>query len=137
MSTVEQLVAAVQRADLALTDTLLREHPDLRARLNDPLPGIAFGGTILQPAVSRQNRAMIELLVANGADINAKSHWWAGGFSLLETAPLEIVPFLIERGARLDVQSASRLSKLDELTRLLDADPSLVTARAGDGQTPL
>src|SRR5690606_37933797 len=72
-----------------------------------------------------------------GADLNARSQWWAGGFGLLDWASPELSEHALRRGAVLDVHSAARLGKVDVLRRLLDEDPARVHARGGDGQTPL
>jgi ankyrin repeat protein len=137
MSPEEQLVDAVRNNDLDAATRLLGTHPQLAAKLNDPLPGLPFDATILQPAVRLQNREMIALLQLAGADINTKTHWWAGGFSVLDFAEPDFVPFLLERGAVMTAHAAARLGKLDELERLVRADPSIVNAPGGDGQRPL
>jgi len=79
---------------------------------------------------------MIELLLAHGANINQRSHWWAGGFGVLDDDH-GLADFLIERGANVDIYAASRLGRLDTIRLLLDEDRSGVHARGGDGQTPL
>jgi ankyrin repeat protein len=48
-----------------------------------------------------------------------------------------MVEFLTDRGAVLDAHSASRLGMMAKLRELVAADPGLVHARGGDGQTPL
>jgi ankyrin repeat protein len=48
-----------------------------------------------------------------------------------------MAPLLIARGARVDAHAAARLGMAERLADLLDADPSLVHARGGDGKTPL
>ncbi|MBI2299548.1 MAG: ankyrin repeat domain-containing protein, partial [Armatimonadetes bacterium] len=74
---------------------------------------------------------------AHGADINRRSDWWAGPFGILDgTTPAE-AEALMARGAKLDVWSAAHLGRLDDLAAMLDADPELIHARGGDGQTPL
>ena len=80
---------------------------------------------------------MIDVLLAAGADVNAKSQWWAGGFGFLHTADPELAEYAIERGAVVDVHAAARLGRLDRLRELIEADPQSVHARGGDGQTPL
>ena len=70
--------------DAAAASETLTQHPELRARLDEPLPGLPFDSTVLLAAVWRRNRPMIELLLANGANINQRSHWWAGGFGVLD-----------------------------------------------------
>jgi ankyrin repeat protein len=133
---LEILAALVNANDLDGVRDLLARHPELGARLDIPLPGYAFGGTALLAAVQRSNREMIDLLLRAGADINGRSHWWAGSFGVLDD-DRGLAPFLIERGARVDVHAASRLGMLDRLQALIAADPALVHARGGDGQTPL
>jgi hypothetical protein len=80
---------------------------------------------------------MIDVLLAAGADVNARSQWWAGGFGLLHTADPELAAYAIERGAVVDVHAAARLGRLDRLRELIEGDPRRVHARGGDGQTPL
>jgi ankyrin repeat protein len=133
---IEQLAAAVHENDSAQVQQVLARHPELRSRLNDPLPGGAFGATALLAAVHHRNREMIEVLLRAGADINARSHWWAGSFGVLD-ADTELAPFLIDRGATVDVHAAARLGMTARVEELISADPSRVHARGGDGQTPL
>ena len=133
---VAALVAAVKANDLALARRTLEHHPELKTRLNDPLPGFAFGATPLLAALPSGNHEMIDLLLRAGADINQRSHWWAGSFGVLDDDH-GLAPFLIERGARVDVHAAARLGMMDRLAELVAADPGLVHARGGDGQTPL
>src|SRR5262249_36756015 len=69
-------------------------------------------------------------------------HWWAGGFGVLDHAadperPAWLAPFLIERGAIVDMHAATRLGRLDRMKELVNADPAQVHIRGGDGQTPL
>jgi hypothetical protein len=80
---------------------------------------------------------MLEVLLEAGADINARSKWWAGGFGLLDTAGPAVAARAIERGATVTVHAAARLGMIDKLKELIAADPALVHARGGDGQTPL
>lgn len=113
--------------------------PAVRAGLDGPIPGGAFGQTALIAAVQRADRDVIDVLLGAGADINQKSHWWAGGFHVLDDAWKEpwLAPFLIERGATVEIHHAVRLGKTDDVRRMLAADPALVHARGGDGQLPL
>jgi hypothetical protein len=133
---IEQLAAAVHANDTWQVQQVLEQHPELRSRLDEPLPGGAFGATALLAAVNRRNRDMIDVLLGAGAGINARSHWWAGSFGVLD-GDTELAPFLIDRGATVDVHAAARLGMLARIEALVSADPSLVHARGGDGQTPL
>ena len=136
---IEAFGAAVRDNDAARVAELLASHPELKSTINGPLPGGHFGATALIVAAQHANRDMIEALLASGADVNQRSHWWAGGFSPLDDG--ENVPwladFLIERGAVLDPPTAAQLGRLDELKALIAADPQAVHARGGDGQTAL
>jgi ankyrin repeat protein len=136
MDPVEEIVAAVKTDDVPRATACLDRHPELRARLNDALPGLPFDGTLLLAAVSRQNRSMIDLLLERGADINQRSHWWAGGFGVLD-GDHHLTDFLVQRGATVDIHAAARRGRSDAVKTMLDSDPALARARGGDGQTPL
>lgn len=111
---------------------LLAEHPFLRQTLDEPL------GPFDSPLIIHvRSRAMLDALVEAGADIDARSHWWAGGFGILDYAAPDIALYAVERGARVDAHAAARLGLIDTLRSLLARDPGLVHARGGDGQTPL
>jgi ankyrin repeat protein len=130
------LLAAIKADDPDAARGVLRDHPELKARLNDPIPGGAFGATPLLAAMPWANREMIDVLLEAGADINRRSHWWAGGFGVLDD-DRGLASFLIERGARVDAHAAARLGMTDTLAELVRENPQLVQARGGDGQTPL
>lgn len=130
------LVAAIHSNKASQVRAVLERYPELRGKLNDTMPGLHFGATPLLAAVPFTNREIIDLLLESGADINQKSHWWAGGFGVLDD-DRGLAPFLIERGARVDVHAAAKLGMMDVLERLVSAEPPLVRARGGDGQTPL
>ncbi len=133
---IEALAAAVHANDPSRVQQVLERHPALRSRLDDPLPGGAFGSTALLTAVHQRNQDTIDVLLRAGANINARSHWWAGSFGVLDNDS-GLAPFLIERGATVDGHAAARLGMLARLEELISADPALVHARGGDGQTPL
>jgi ankyrin repeat protein len=131
-----QFAKAVMADDVRGVTELLAQHPELKSRLNDALPDGSFGQTALIAAVQRTNRAMIDLLLASGADINGKSHWWAGGFGVMDD-DRGLASWLMERGATLTPHAAARLGMLDRLAEMIGRDPALVHSRGGDGQTPL
>lgn len=131
-----ELTTAIRAKDVAGTRRVLALHPELKQALNEPMYDAHFGATALIAAVGTGNRELVDLLLDTGADINQRSHWWAGGFGVLDgDSPL--VPYLIERGARVDAYSAARHGMMDRLRSLVEADPSVVRMRGGDGQTPL
>ena len=130
---VELFGDAVRNGDVEGVRELFAKHPEIRARINEPLFDFK------QPAVqlAMGNLAMLDLLMAHGADINTKSAWEMGGFGILENATADQMPALIERGAKLDVWSAAKFDMADRLREFLRSDPSLVNAKGGDGKRPL
>lgn len=137
LSPAEALKAAVCDCDAARVRDVLKQHPELRARIDDPLPDYGFGQQALFAAVQRSDRATIDVLLRAGADIRKRTEWWAGGFGVLDDCDPSLVDFLIERGAVMDAHSATRLGLMPKLVELVTADPGVVHARGGDGQTPL
>ncbi len=137
LTPAEALKAAVNDSDAPRVRELLARNPELRAKIDDPLPGEGFGTHALYAAVQRSDRDTIDVLLAAGASINKRTEWWAGGFGVLDDCDPGMVEFLTQRGAVLDAHSAARLGLMTTLRELVAADPSVVHARGGDGQTPL
>jgi ankyrin repeat protein len=137
LTPAEALKVAVCDSDAARVRELLIKHPELRATIDAPLAGYSFGIQAMFAAVQRSDRAMIDVLLAAGADIRKRTEWWAGGFGVLDDCDPSMVEFLVERGAEMDAHAASRLGLLPKLRELVAADPAVVHARGGDGQTPL
>lgn len=100
--------------------------------INEPI------GPFDSPAITQaRSREMLDVLLDAGADINAKSRWWAGGFGLLHNATPALAAYAIQRGAIVDAHAAARLGLYERLRELITANPALVNAPGGDGQTPL
>jgi ankyrin repeat protein len=129
---LEQIRVAFRADDWRRVGELLERHPEIKAMIDDPV------GPFDSPAiVNARSPEMLDVLLAAGADLNAKSRWWAGGFGLLHGCSPELAAHAIERGATVDVHAAARLGMLDRLRELVTRDPGAVHARGGDGQTPL
>jgi hypothetical protein len=135
MNPAAAMLEAIRNDDADGVRRLLADQPALRDRLNDAWEGLPYDTTPLLAAVARGNRQVIAALLDAGANINQRSHWWAGGFGVLDGE--RNIDFLIQRGAFIDVHAAARHGMVDRLRELLDGDPQLVHARGGDGQTPL
>ena len=132
MNPIEQLRSAFEKNDAPLFRQLLERHPEFKAKIDEPI------GPFDSPAITHvRSRDMLDVLLEAGADINARSRWWAGGFGLLHSAKPELAAYAIQRGAMVDAHAAARLGLLDKLRELIAADPALVHAPGGDGQTPL
>jgi ankyrin repeat protein len=132
----ELLSAAVCASNADKVARVLEGHPGLKSQINEPM--INYDGMqALLAAVQRSDRKTIDVLLRAGADIKARSHWWAGGIGVLDECAPELAAFLIERGASVDAHAAARLGMFDTLRELVTADPGVVVARGANGQTPL
>jgi len=128
-----EFFAAIRAGDRLRVAALLSKAPEL-ARSNDPDD---FGSTPITQAANRNDLPMIDLLLQHGADLNAKSTWWAGGFGPLDFADEATSDALIQRGAKITAHAAARLGRADALKSILKDDPQAVHQRGGDGQFPL
>jgi ankyrin repeat protein len=129
-----QFAAAVQRGDTARVRALLEATPGLAKRINDPV--IGFDSPAIAIAAGRSHE-LVDVLLEYGADINAKSAWWAGAFGVLHGAQPDMARYLIERGAQVDVHAAAEQGMMDALRQMIEVDPTLVNAKGPDGQRPL
>src|ERR1700677_4563171 len=134
---VEALTAAIKANDAPLVRKVLARSPVLKSTLDEPLPNYSFDTPAIVAAVQKDNRDMVDALLAAGADINARSKWWAGGFGVLDCSSQELTPYLIKRGAYVDIHAAARHGMFERVKELVEGDRALVHARGGDGQTPL
>lgn len=136
---VEELHADLRRAfearDLATIRGLFAGHPSAAAMIDQPL--FPFDSPALVHFAGADDLEMVELLLEMGADPNRRSEWWAGGFHALHHARGTVADRLLEAGARPDACAAANLDRSDLLQPMLEADPSRVHERGGDGQTPL
>jgi hypothetical protein len=129
---VEELKLALRSDNASAVQQILDRHPELKVKINEPI------GPFDSPAiVSARSPEMLDVLVAAGANLDAKSSWWAGGFGLLHGASPELAAYAVRRGAFVDIHAAARLGLLDRVRELIASDAELVYARGGDGQTPL
>ena len=136
-SPAEMLTAAIRAMDAQKVSGVLQNHPELKASLDQPLADYGAGMQAMLAAVQRSDLGTIDILLEAGADIHARSHWWAGGVGVLDECSHAMAPFLMERGAVVDVHAAARLGMLDRLRELVAEDPSVVAARGANGQSPL
>ena len=135
MSAEDRFRRAVQHHD---TDELRRLVPfrdELRSVID--MPAFSFDSPALVHIAGSGDVEIVDALLALGADPNRRSSWWAGGFHPLHSADGAVAERLLKAGAIPDACAAARLDRIDLLRSILDADPSRVHERGGDGQTPL
>ena len=123
---------AVTNGDVPLVRQLLASA-HVQKEINAPM--FAFGQRAAHMAA--KNAEMLEVLLGAGADVNLRSKWENGPYTVLDNANEDTAQFLLGRGATLTANVAARLGWFDQLQRLITADPALVHARGGDGQQPL
>ena len=129
---VKAFCDAVHSGDVQRTQRLLASA-HVRARINDPM--FAFGQRAAH--IAARNETMLTMLIAAGADVNMKSEWENGPYTVLDNADEGTARFLLARGATLTPNVAARLGWIDELQALVNANGAHVHARGGDGQQPL
>jgi ankyrin repeat protein len=134
-SPLEQVRRTLRKGDVASLRRLLTHSAELRAMIDQPV--CPFDAPPLVYFASHEDPAAVELLLEFGADPNARSQWWAGGFHALHSASPAAAERLLAAGAVPDACAAAHLDRADLLARMLAADPSRVHERGGDGQTPL
>ena len=123
---------AVIGGDVPLVRQLLASA-HVQKEINAPM--FAFGQRAAHMAA--KNTEMLEVLLAAGADVNLRSQWENGPYTVLDNANEDTAQFLLGHGATLTANVAARLGWFDQLQRLIAADSALVHARGGDGQQPL
>ena len=128
-----QFKALVYAGDADALDAHLTAHPELKGTIDDP--HFDFGSTAL--IIAKHNLALVDTLLKHGADIKAKSQWWAGDFTPLEGANAKAARQLVERGADITPCAAAEQGWLDWLETAFAADPAIAHQRGGDGKTPL
>ena len=137
-----EYVEAVNKGDANRVKSLLADNEALLEFID--APWFAFDAPAIVFAASTVNRPLIEVLLDAGADINAKSSWWAGGTSALQHAAgsmlgynTELAEYLIERGATIDAHAAAGLDMIETLETLIRENPDVVNAPGSDGMSPL
>lgn len=130
VAAITPFVEAVKSGRVDDVRRLLDDEPRLTELIDQPF--FSFGTPAI--VVARNDRAMLELLLDHGADINARS---AHDFGVLDDASTEIAAWLIERGAIVTIHVAAALGMHDRVRELLAQNADLVHARGGDGRTAL
>jgi ankyrin repeat protein len=124
---------ALDRRDARETARLFAQHPALRQRIDDPI--FSFDSPAI--VAYADDAAIVDVLLAFGADPNRRSDWWAGGFHSLHSATGAAAERLMAAGAIVDACAAAHLNRIDLLKKVIAEDPGRVHERGGDGQTPL
>ena len=137
-----EYIEAVNKGDANCVKSLLADNEALLEFID--APWFAFDAPAIVFAAASGNRELIQVLLDAGADIDAKSAWWAGGTSALQHAAgsmlaydTELAGYLIERGATIDAHAAAGLDMAETLEALMRENPDVVNAPGSDGMSPL
>lgn len=130
---LRQFRAALDRGDAEAVRRMIRSSPSVRRKINDPIGD--FGSRPVQ--VAAKHRGVLDVLIDAGADINLRSDWDKGPYSVFDSCDEPTARHLISRGAKLTAHGAARLGWLNELRAIVDAYPAVVHEKGGDGQSPL
>lgn len=137
-----EYIEAVNEGDANRVKSLLADNDALLEFID--APWFAFDAPAIVFAAASGNRELIQVLLDAGADIDAKSAWWAGGTSALQHAAgsmlaydTELAEYLIERGATIDAHAAAGLDMAETLEALMRENPDVVNAPGSDGMSPL
>jgi ankyrin repeat protein len=122
---------AAQMERLDLLEAMLAENP---ARVHER------GGDGQTPLHFARSRAAVDLLLAHGADIDARdvdhrsapAHWMLQGKK--GEGRYALAQYLVERGAPADVFLAAALGLVERLKQMLEIDPTVVELRTGKGE---
>lgn len=137
-----EYIEAVNKGNANLVKTLLVDNEELLEFIDEPW--FAFDSPAVIFAASMVNKPLVEVLLDAGADINAKSSWWAGETTALQHAAgamlgynRQLAEYLIERGATIDAHAAAGLDMVDTLEALILENPEVVNAPGCDSMAPL
>lgn len=134
----QYFLGAVQKGNLEEVRGLLAENPKLvNARRDDGWTSLHFA--------SRGSKDMAELLIAKGADVNAKCLGYTPLHEASSSGHKELAELLIAKGAKVNAKSAGGSSPLHiaaysgrtNVVELLIASGAKLNVRSKDGSTPL
>ncbi|MCG9129387.1 ankyrin repeat domain-containing protein [Candidatus Poribacteria bacterium] len=138
----KEYIEAVNKGDANRVKSLLADKKELREYINEPW--FSFDAPAIVFAASMVNKPLVDVLLDAGADIDAKSSWWAGGTSALQQAAgsmlaynKDFAEYLINRGATIEAHAAAGLDMVDTLQELIQSNPDVVNAPGCDGMSPL
>lgn len=126
-----KFLVAADKGDFRVVKALLKRNPGLV--LSKDLCGM----TPLHLAVQRGHKDMVELLLANGANVNAKDN--GGKEPLYWSRRTEVNELLLANKAEHTIHDLARIGDLARLKTMLKSNPDAVFSRDPDkdGYTPL
>ena len=127
------LEAAIKDGSVKKIEALIKQKPDLVSCRNER------GETPLHIAALKGNSSLVELLLANGGEINGRCD--SGDTPLMVAAVLghkTVVELLLGRGAEYrTIHEAAAVGDLEKVRALIAGNPRLVRSKNRHGDTPL
>jgi ankyrin repeat protein len=116
--------AAVEAADAQALRRILRDQPAVRRKIDAPLFSMDA------PAIvhARHNRAVVDVLLEFGADINARGQFWGRSISVLDDVDPDTAAYYVSCGAVPELRAFAAAVKSGDVAaarRLLESSPSL------------
>ncbi len=138
-SSAKRLIAAGAIPDACAAAHL--DRPDLLARMIADAPARVHerGGDGQTPLHFARSRAVVDLLLAAGADIDARDvdHRSTAAEWMLDqkrgAGRFDLARYLVERGASADIFLAAALGLTERVRTMLQANPKLLGLRTGRG----
>ena len=121
---MEEFKEAVRKRDAAGLRALLAAHSDLRTEIDRP----DFEGGAPAIVFCRHDRAMVDVLLEFGADINVRSQFWGRPAGVLDDTSADMRAYLIGRGALPEIGDfveAVQARDATTLRQLLAKSPAL------------
>ena len=136
----ERLIAAGSQPDACAAARL--DRLELLAKLlkEDPARVHERGGDGQTPLHFARSRAVVDLLLAAGADPDARdidhrstaAEWMIGDMNS-RSSRNDLAKYLVERGASADIFLAAALGLTEQARKLLETDPKLLNLRTSQG----
>ena len=137
----DRLIAAGAVPDACAAARLGRTDLLERILAEDPQRVHERGGDGQTPLHFARSRDVVDLLLARGADIDARdldhrataAEWMTGEVIVPEDSRIDLARYLVERGAATDIFLAAALGLPDKARQILEQDPSALSLRTSQG----
>lgn len=121
---LEPFKAAVVAGNADAVRKILRDQPAVRRKIDAPV----FEMDAPAVVAARHHRAVVDVLLEFGADINARGQFWGRGVGVLDDVAPDSAAYYVSRGAATDLGEFARAVKSGDVAaarRMLELNPAL------------